>query len=609
MDERMDRLREKARNLTTMPGVYIMKNNKQDVIYIGKAKVLKNRVSSYFQRNSSHNEKVRKMVENVHDFDYIVCQSEFEALVLECSLIKQNQPKYNILLKDDKGYRYIHVSDGPYPRISAALQLVENGQNLGPFTSGYSVTQTVDEVNRIFRLPTCQRNFPGDFRKGRPCLNYHIQRCMGVCRGKVTQVSYAETIGQALSYIKKGGGDLIARLTELMEQASESMKFERAAQLRDRITAIKKIADTQNVYMINQPDQDVVAFCQNLNTAAACILKCRDGKLTYKEDFLFNDIADLSDTRQEFLNQFYIAAEGDIPKQIIIDEDFEGSDLLAGYLTEKYGCKITIKVPVIGEQKKLIDMAYQNASERLSKKVERTGREVAALSELSKLLGLASPPEYIEAYDISNMGDTGIVGGMVVFQNGRPYKKAYRKFKVEQEGRDDYRAMQEVLSRRFARYREEKDSGEGFGRLPDLILLDGGKGHVAAIEPVMAQYGLTIPLFGMVKDSKHKTRAIAISGGEIAIASYKSAFALVTSIQDEVHRFSINYQKTVHKKSSFELTLTRVEGIGPKKAQAILKTFKTKADLKAASVEQLREVAKINEEKANELYQFIQNVY
>lgn len=606
----LDRLNSKARGLPFLPGVYIMKNVKKEIIYIGKAKALKSRVSTYFQKGAQHNEKVAKMVEQVEDFDYIMCDSEFEALVLECSLIKQNKPKYNILLKDDKGYNYIKIEKGDFPRISAQRQrggAEDNSEYIGPYLSSFSVTQTVDEVNRIFKLPTCNRNFPNDIRKARPCLNFHIKQCMGVCRGRIGKDEYGEIMKQATSYIKKGGANLIARLTEQMEQASELLDFERAASLRDRIQAIKKIADTQKVYLINQPDQDVIAFAQNAADAVATVFKFRNTQLVDKEDFSLSDICDLATARQEFLNQFYLAST-DVPRQIIVDEEFYDMQLLQDFLSDKMGVKIQIKVPQIGEQKKLVLMALTNAGEKLSKKIERTAHEVTALSELSRLLGLSKTPEYIEAYDISNMGDSAMVGGMVVFQNGRPLKKAYKKFKI-QEGstQDDYSSMREVITRRFNRYLQgEACEDEGFARLPDLILLDGGRGHVSVIKSVLASLGLSeIPLFGMVKDSKHKTRAIAADGGEISIAGFKSAFSLVTNIQDEVHRFSINYQKKVHKKSTFELTLTQVDGIGDKKAAAILLHYKTKAALKSATVEELRQVAKISEKTAAELHKLL----
>ncbi len=608
MNPNLARLSEKARNLTHDPGVYLMKDKKGEIIYIGKAKNLKNRVSQYFQPNNpSHTEKVRRMVENVEDFDYIVVGSEFEALVLECSLIKQNAPKYNILLKDDKGYHYIRVEKGPYPRITAQKQLLKDdgADYLGPYTSSYSVTQTVDEVNKIFGLPTCNKKFPQEFRKTRPCLNYHIKQCMGVCRGRISEAEYRAVFDEALAYIKKGGGSLLSRLEKQMEEAAEALDFERAARLRDRIRAIRHIADTQKVFLINSREQDVIAFAQNMNHAAVAVLKFRNYRLSDKDDYVFPDVYDLPTVRQEFLNQYYLQ-NGDIPPRILIDEAFDGDTLLSEYLSEKLGRKVSILVPQKGDSKKMVEMAFQNATEKLSKQVMRTGREVAALDELAKLLGLKKPPAYIEAYDISNLGESAKVGGMVVFENGRPLKKAYKKFKIrEVEGQDDYSSMREVLTRRLTHYMEEKDSGEGFGRLPDLILLDGGKGHVAAILPVIAQFHLDIPVFGMVKDSRHRTRAIAKDGGEIAISGNRTAFSFVTTVQDEVHRYSINYQKTVHKQSALEITITRVPGIGKKKAEMLLKAYKTRAELLAAAPEELQKTAKVKEETAQELYDFL----
>lgn len=608
MNPNLARLSEKARNLTHDPGVYLMKDKKGEIIYIGKAKNLKNRVSQYFQPNNpSHTEKVRRMVENVEDFDYIVVGSEFEALVLECSLIKQNAPKYNILLKDDKGYHYIRVEKGPYPRITAQKQLLKDdgADYLGPYTSSYSVTQTVDEVNKIFGLPTCNKKFPQEFRKTRPCLNYHIKQCMGVCRGRISEDEYRAVFDEAMAYIKKGGGSLLSRLEKQMEEAAEALDFERAARLRDRIRAIRHIADTQKVFLINSREQDVIAFAQNMNHAAVAVLKFRNYRLSDKDDYVFPDVYDLPTVRQEFLNQYYLQ-NGDIPPRILIDEAFDGDTLLSEYLSEKLGRKVSILVPQKGDSKKMVEMAFQNATEKLSKQVMRTGREVAALDELGKLLGLKKPPAYIEAYDISNLGESAKVGGMVVFENGRPLKKAYKKFKIrEVEGQDDYSSMREALIRRLTHYMEEKDSGEGFGRLPDLILLDGGKGHVAAILPVIAQFHLDIPVFGMVKDSRHRTRAIAKDGGEIAISGNRTAFSFVTTVQDEVHRYSINYQKTVHKQSALEITITRVPGIGKKKAEMLLKTYKTRAELLAAAPEELQKTAKVKAETAQELYDFL----
>lgn len=619
MMDKLEQLSEKARDLTSLPGVYIMKNKESEIIYIGKAKNLKNRVSQYFQlNNSSHNEKVRKMVSQIDDFDYIVVDNEFEALVLECSLIKQNNPKYNILLKDDKGYHYIKITNGQFPRITAEKQL-DNSKDatyIGPYTSSLSVKQTVEEVNRIFMLPTCSRNFPQDIKKSRPCLNFHIKQCMGVCKGCITSEDYVELISQATSYIKKGEKSLIDRLTAQMYEASENLNYERAGSLRDRINAIKKITDTQKVVMIGSENQDAIAFAnvstsdKNMTIVTVAVFKFRNAKLVDKEDFVLTDIYDMNTCRQQFLNQYYLNRE-DIPKKIIIDSEFDELELLQDYLTQKQGHKISISVPKKGENKQILDMAHTNASEKLSKFISRTGREVTALEELSKLLGLEKTPNYIESYDISNLGSSDIVAGMVVFDNGRPLKKAYKKFKIRDTlTQDDYGSMKEVITRRFNNYFEEQKLGnnEGFGRLPDLILLDGGKGHVSSILPIIEQMGLDIPVFGMVKDSKHRTRAIAKDGGEISISTFKSAFWFVTQVQDEVHRYAINYQRKARKKTSFEITLTRVDGIGEKKANTLLKHFKTKDALHSASIEDLMKVAKVNEKIATELYDFIQQM-
>lgn len=610
VNPKLEELSKKARELTMSPGVYLMKNSSGEIIYIGKAKALKNRVSQYFQPNNpSHNEKVKKMVSQVDNFDYIVVDSEFEALVLECSLIKQNMPKYNILLKDDKGYHYIKITKEDYPRISAQKQLEDdkNADYLGPFASSFSVNQTVDEVNRIFMLPTCSKKFPQDIKKSRPCLNFHIKQCMGVCRGRTSKAEYNDSVNQAIAYIKKGEGNLSQRLTDMMNEAAEALDFERAAKLRDRIAAIKRITDRQKVVMVSAQSQDVIALAFIEPTAVASILKFRNSRLVDKEDYVLSDTYDLSQARQEFLNQYYLSAD-DVPKKIIVDATFEEQTLLEDFLTERQKSRVYISVPQKGESKQILDMAYKNASERLSKFLSRTAKEVSALEELTTILGLSKAPEYIEAYDISNLGESDIVAGMVVFQNGRPLKKAYKKFKIKEViGQDDYSSMSEVIRRRFNHYFEEKETGEGFGRLPDLILLDGGKGHVSTILPIIRGMGLDIPVFGMVKDSKHRTRAIAADGAEISISTFKSAFAFVTNIQDEVHRFSINYQKTAHKKTTLSLTITRVEGIGDKKATTLLKAYKTKEALKNATPEELAKTAKVNIKVATELYDFIQN--
>ncbi|MEG1027496.1 MAG: excinuclease ABC subunit UvrC, partial [Oscillospiraceae bacterium] len=506
------------------------------------------------------------------------------------------------LLKDDKGYHYISVSKEDYPRIKAKKQKDDDSLTyIGPYTSSYCVTQTVDAVNKIFMLPTCNKKFPQDIKKTRPCLNYYINQCIGVCKGKISKQQYNDTVNQALSYIKKGSTNLVTHLVDEMQQASDNLEFERAAKIRDRINAIKKVTDSQKV--VDKQDQDVIAFCQNINKTAVVILKFRNGQLTDKDDYVLNQTFDLNETRAEFLNQYYLSVD-DVPKLIFIDEDFEESYLLSDYLTQKYGKKINIKIPQIGEQKKLVEMAYKNAAEKLAKLTERTNKEISALDELKKALGLEKTPEYIESFDISNMGDSGIVGGMVVYLNGRPYKKAYKRFKIESTvTRDDYKSMTEVIKRRIAHYLDQEETDEGFKRLPDLILLDGGKGHVSTIKPLLEQ--LNIPVFGMVKDSKHKTKAISTDGKEISIAANKALFSFVTGIQDEVHRYTINYQKKVHTKTALEVSLTRIDGIGPKRAMNILKAFKTKKELTEATVEDIAKAAKINKSLALAVYNFI----
>ena len=604
---RLPYLKNRVSNLSLEPGVYLMKDKSGEIIYVGKAKSLKKRVSSYFRDLANHNEKVRKMVSHVYDFDYIVTDSEFEALVLECSLIKQHSPKYNILLKDDKGYHYVLVSDGEYPKITAEKQQTGGGKYIGPYTSSFAVKQSVDEANRVFMLPTCTRKFPQEFRKSRPCLNYYIKQCMGVCRGRISSKEYCEVVNEAVDYIMGGSVQSVEKLTQQMEEASEALDFERAARLRDRIRAIQKVAESQKIIRSDEAEQDIIAFAAGEGTICGVVVKFRGGRLVDKDTHLFADEGDVADVRREFLSRYYL--EREVPKVIAVDQLPEDADLILDLLEQRAGKKVKLYVPQRGEQKKLLEMAYRNATEQLSQKLSYTAKEIAALDELGTLLGLSSTPNYIESYDISNLGDSGVVAGMVVFENAQPLRSAYRKFSMKEVvGQNDYACMQEVIRRRFNRYFEQKDTGKGFGRMPDLILLDGGKGHVSAVEQVLREMDIQVPLFGMVKDDRHRTRAIAVSGGEIAITTFKSAFRLVSSIQDEVHRFAISYQKTVRKKNTFSMRLTEFEGIGPKKAEKLLKTFKTKTAMQQASVEELAKVVSMPPEKAQRLKEFLQTI-
>lgn len=610
MNEKLHILREKAMKLPLAPGVYIMKNKQGKIIYIGKAKKLKNRVSQYFGSQNKHPVKVRKMVENVNDFDYILTDSEFEALVLEASLIKQNQPKYNILLKDDKGYSYIKVTKGPYRKISAVLQKDdENADYIGPFTSSYSVKQSVDEANKIFRLPQCNKNFPNDFRKGRPCLNFHINRCMGVCTGKISQSEYDEAVNSALDFLNGDITKIIRELKEKMNLCAENLDFETAGKYRDRIRAIENMQIKQKVVTDTGESKDVFAVATNEKDICIVALRYDKGRLCDSEHFFFDAEKMVENVRCNFLIQYY-GMNRAVPQKILVDEEFDDIDLVEHHLTNVRGKKCTITVPKRSDGLKLVNMCRENAFEKLAQRKGRKGGEIKVLEELRELLGMDKVPEYIESYDISHTGGEDNVAGMIVFKNGRPLKRAYRTFNIKSFiGQDDYGSMREVLERRFNEYFAHKNENaeEGFGKMPDLILLDGGKGQVSAVKEVLDNMNINVALFGMVKDSKHKTRAITGDGGEIAINSTRSVFTLVSEIQEEVHRFSVGFHHKKHTKRGLELSLTKIDGIGEKKAQELLKIFKTIKAVKEATVEDLEQVKGINHALAEKIYEFYNN--
>lgn len=603
MNERIDYLRDKANHLPTEPGVYLMKNAAGTIIYVGKAKALKNRVTSYFRSNSQHTAKTIKLVEHIHDFEFIVTQSELDALVLEASLIKLHQPKYNILLKDDKGYNYIKITRGDFPRITYTLNNSDkNADYIGPFTSGFTVKQAVEEANTIFCLPTCRKKFPRDFNKERPCLNHHIKRCMGVCEGKISSEEYKKIVGEAIKYLESGSKASVEELTREMEDAAENLEFEKAARIRDRIAAITRLTAQQKILDYKQ-EYDIVGMAVNVGLASFAVIKYRGGRLVDKENFFVGEEYPASEMRRDFLLSYYADRE-DIPKEIYFDEEFDEMELFEQLLRARAGHAVKLVIPQRGDGLAQALLAKKNAGEYLALRVGRTAKEIKALEDLKTLLGLEKVPNVIESYDISNFGDTGVVGGMIVYKNGRPFKAGYRKFTIKTvDGQNDYASMQEVLRRRMQRF---LDGDEGFSPLPDLILLDGGKGHISAVSEVFRELKIDVPLFGLVKDSKHRTRAIAKEGGELEIKSNRPLFALLTNIQDEVHRFSITFQRVKHKQKAYSLELTEVKGIGEAKARALLKEFKTKAAMKAASPEELQKTAKISEEKARELYEFIQ---
>ncbi len=568
MNPKMTILRKKAMALPLLPGVYIMHGADGGIIYIGKAKALKNRVSQYFGSQNNHPEKVRQMVDHVDDFEYIITDSEFEALILECSLIKQHTPKYNILLKDDKGYSYIRVSPGDWGKLSYVLQKADDGAlYIGPYKSSYYVKSAVEEANKIFMLPTCNRQFPRDFRKDRPCLNYHIKQCMAPCTGRVRLEDYRESLHQALDFLKGGSSNSIRQLTAQMEEAAENLEFERAARIRDKIAAVKRMGDKQKVVLSKVLDQDVIASFQNDGKTCFQVFRFEGGRLFDRESFIF-DTGDAESETEEFLVSYYT-------------------------------------LPQRGEQAQLCAMCRSNAAEALAQQKGATAREFNVLEELRQTLGLEKLPAYIECYDISNLAGTENVAGMVVYKNGKPLKSAYRKFKIKGfEGQDDYASMAETLTRRFEEYYKAEEADEGFGKLPDLILLDGGKGQVAAVRAVFDRMDIHVPLFGLVKDDKHRTRAVTGDGGEIALSSKRALFAFLSKMQDEVHRFAIGYHHTRRKNAAFRSSLTSIEGVGEVRAKALLKYFRTIDNISKADLTELEAAPKMTKDTARAVFRY-----
>ena len=593
------RLKAKANKLPLTPGVYIMKDKNGSIIYVGKAKALKNRVTQYFGSDINHSTKVRRMVENVDDFEYILCDTEFEALILENSLIKQNQPKYNILLKDDKGYHYIKITDGDWPKIEWVKTKTKDGKYIGPYNSGTVVKNAVDEANKIFKLPVCNRSFD---KPSKPCLNYHIGICFAPCKFHTTPDEYALTVKNAVAFIKNGGyrESDIKRLKREMEAAAERLDFETAAKLRDRIEAVARLRDKQKVVYSGNKNQDVFATASVGRLACVQLLKFRNNRLSDQEHFIFEDYENRAELYGELLSRFYSNTK-DIPSAVIMDEHPEGKELLEQWLGSMANRNVKISVPQKGEVKRLVEMCLSNAAENLSKRLERTGKETSALSELAQFLNMDSAPRYIESYDISNTAGDENVASMVVFSDGRPLRSNYRKFKIKGFlGQDDYRSMAEVIDRRFAEYLRRED--EAFSVMPDLILLDGGKGQISAVLPVLNKYNINVSVFGMVKDSKHRTRAIATTGGDIAIKPTRRAFSLVTQIQDETHRFAITFHKSRKSKTMLESELTSIDGVGSKRAAALFKRLKTLKAIKNASAEQLCAIEGIDKRTAENIY-------
>jgi excinuclease ABC subunit C len=584
-----------------------MKDKKDTVIYIGKAKQLKNRVSQYFGSDTNHTEKVRQMVSHVDRFDYIVTDNEFEALVLECSLIKQYSPKYNILLKDDKGYHYIRISPPPYSRITEAKQKQDDGARyIGPYVSSFVVKQAVSEVNKLFLLSTCRKPLRYGRSHERPCLNHYIGQCCAPCNGRVSPDDYAERVEQAITYLTQGSRKLVRLLTERMKTAAEALDFETAARLRDRIRALEQLAKKQKVVQSSVKQQDIIAFAGTQTIGCFEVFRFTDGALSDREHFLVEPSGDLPALRAEFIRRYY-SLRDTVPPRITVDGEVEDAVLLEQWLTETANKRYTVKFlyPQKGEQAKLLTMCRENAAERVAQQLSTGGHAVTALEELQTLLGLSAPPTRIESYDISHTGGSDVVGAMVVFHNGKPLKSDYRRFEIKTVvGQDDVACLCEVLDRRLKEYAVHKDTASGFGVLPDLILLDGGKGQVSAVKPLVDSFGYDIPVFGMVKDNHHRTRAITAEGEELSIQSRHSAFSLVSSIQEEVHRFAIGYHRQKRSKRSTASSLTDIAGIGKQRAALLLKHFGSLTAVRGATVEQLASVKGMTLPAAEAVYRY-----
>ena len=603
-----EELREKANDLPLVPGVYLMMDKTGRVIYVGKAKKLKNRVSQYFQDSASHTAKTRNMVSQVDRFDTIFVTSEFEALVLENSLIKRHMPRYNILLKDDKGYPFVRLSKEAYPRFSLVNKMAnDSARYFGPFGGRFETRQALDAVCVALRLPTCSRKFPRDIGAERPCLNFHMGRCDGFCRPEMTAEAYNRRIEQAVQLLEGRSKQLLRDMTAEMEAEAEALHFEQAALLRDRINAIGALSKKQTVIAGLCADTDIWGLYRGSGKSCYAILHMEEGNLAGRETELFS--APNEESEAEMLSaltaQYYLP-RAILPHEILLPMETEDCEELSEVLTKRAGHKVWVHVPQRGEKAELRAMAQRNAQEETERATTVEERTAYTLELLGKMLNLPEPPKRMESFDISNTGKSDIVASMVVYSGTRPLKSAYRRFRIQSlEGHpDDYASMQEVISRRLQEYQEKKDTGEGFGRLPDLILLDGGKGHVAAVRPVLEAFGLQIPLFGMVKDDKHRTRAIARDGGEIAINSSRQAFTLVSQIQDEVHRFAIGYHRQTRKRTALSSSLTSIPGIGPSRAKALLKSFKTIKNIAQAELKELEQAPSMNQPAAQAVYDY-----
>lgn len=612
-------LEEELKKLPGKPGVYIMHDAQDAIIYVGKAVSLKNRVRQYFQNGNRHTPKIRKMVSHIDHFEYIITDSEVEALVLECNLIKEHRPKYNTMLKDDKGYPYIKVTVAEaFPRVLFARQMKrDKAKYFGPYTN--SVRDTLELVHKIYGIRTCNRNLPQDIGKGRPCLNYQIGKCPAPCQGYISEEEYRVRIGQVLSFLEGNYSEVLKYLEGRMQQAAAALEFEEAAAVRDLMRNVKQMSEKQKINSTSeQEDRDIIALARAENEAVVQVFFVRDGKLIGREHFHLSGVGeeDRSEVLTDFIKQFYSGTPF-IPKELLVEEPIAETELIEEWLAARRGNKVTVHVPQKGEKARLAALARKNASLVLQQDSEKIKREkertLGAVRQLGKLLSLGEPHR-MESYDISNISGFETVGSMVVYEDGKPKRNDYRKFRIKGvRGQDDYASMEEMLTRRFLHGLEEeeklKEKGMdkemgSFTRYPDLILMDGGKGQVNVALRVLAKLGLALPVCGLVKDDNHRTRGIYYNNVELPIDTHSEMFRLITRIQDETHRFAIEYHRSLRGKAQVHSILDDIKGIGDTRRRALMKHFPSLEAIKAATEEELAAVPSMNEQSAHAVYEF-----
>lgn len=616
----MFEIEEELKKLPAKPGVYIMHDGNDTIIYVGKAVNLHNRVRSYFRKIVGRGSQIDKMVRQIARFEYIVTDSELEALVLENNLIKEHRPKYNTMLKDDKTYPYIKVTVAEeYPRILfSRVMKKDKSKYFGPYTSAAAVRDTIELMNRLFLLRTCNRSLPRDIGKGRPCLNYHIKQCAAPCAGYVTKEDYRAHIEQALDFLNGNYAPILKDLKEHMEQASEALDFEEAIRYRELLTSVKSVAQKQKITDSGGEDKDIIAMCMEGTDCVVQVFFVRDGKLIGREHFYMTHVSEgeRGQVLTDFVKQFYSGTPF-IPRELMLQEPIEDMELIEQWLTTKRGGRVYVRIPLKGAKEKLVELAAQNAKLVLDKDRERIrreeGRTIGAVKEIAGLLGLESVSR-MEAYDISNISGFANVGSMVVYEKGKPKRSDYRKFRIKTvAGPDDYACMREVLTRRFQHglsEREETFTGEhgtdfgSFTRFPDLLLMDGGRGQVNIALDVLAELGITIPVCGMVKDDNHRTRGLYFQNRELPIEKDSEGFKLITRIQDEAHRFAIEYHRSIRSKTQVHSLLDEIPGIGPERRKALMRKFASIEEVRSASKEELSSLPEIPEHVAEQIVQF-----